>query len=52
MDVLLRVSRPWLMPMRDVMVDPKRSHANVVRDVMTSYDMVHVRMFVTADLCT
>ena len=37
--------------MRDVMVDPKRSHADVVRDIMTSYDTVHMCVFVTADLC-
>ena len=31
---------PWLMSMRDVMVDPKGSHANVVRDVMTDHNTV------------
>ena len=32
---------PWLMSMRDVMVDLKRLHAGVVRDVMKDCDVVH-----------
>ena len=32
---------PWLMSMRDVMVDPKGSHADAVRDVMTDCNTVY-----------
>ena len=43
--------RPWLVSMGDVMVDPKRSYADVVRDIMTGYDTVCTSFFITVDLC-
>ena len=38
---MLRVPCPWLVSMRDVMVDLKRPCAVVVRDIMIKYDTIN-----------